>query len=364
MKPKLRNLAFSGLLGLAALLGGGGAVAIGHWIREWRMAVAELARLELANRHWTAVSPPPTPAGTAAITAGIESARRRRAELEPALSGRAVEVVRNPLRNASITRTGAYAEIAAFQAAMRRLAELHGVEIGPEAGAFGFSAFAHEAPEPDRIRAVQQQRLLLEVVIVSLLESGPRLLQSVQRQPVRLGPEESPRPSGAESSGSVRTASSRGGRNVASGSRDDFEPDPRRSARWPGTLETTALRVVFLGETRTLRKYLNRLVALELPILVRDVAVEPVDPGKVSEPRAAAVLPWAGPAREWRASLVLTEVGAESLSSEEKSDLGSVALKPVISRPLSRFTVTLEYVEVVAPHLAPEPESGPGAAGA
>ena len=363
MKPKLRNLVFPGLLGLAALLGGGGAVAMGHWTREWRMAVAELERLELANRHWTAISPPPTPAGTAAITAGIESARQRLAELEPALSGRAAEVVRNPLRNASMTRTGAYAELAAFQAGMRRLAEFHGVEIGPEAGAFGFSAFAHEAPEPDRIRAVQQQRLVLEVVIAALLETGPRRLLAVQREPARPEAEPSPRSSAAESPGSVRTASGRGWRNVASGSRENFELDPRISARWPGTLEGTALRLVFVGETETLRNFLNRLAGLELPILVRDVAVEPVGSGTVSEPRVAAAPPLVRPTRERSASVVLTETGANAPADEGKSDFGSVPLRPVVSRPLSRFTVTLEFVEVVASNRAREPEPGPGAAG-
>ena len=51
--------------------------------------------------------------------------------------------------------------------------------------------------------------------------------------------------------------------------------DPRVTARVKGFIDTMAFRITFTGQTAALRNFVVRLAEFELPILVREVEVEP-----------------------------------------------------------------------------------------
>ena len=66
--------------------------------------------------------------------------------------------------------------------------------------------------------------------------------------------------------------------------------------RAPGFLDSTAFRLVFVGQTSALRAFLNRIGSFELPVLVREVEVEPASnedltPATTTEETAATETP-------------------------------------------------------------------------
>lgn len=86
---------------------------------------------------------------------------------------------------------------------------------------------------------------------------------------------------------------------------DSFEMESRRSLRMPGRAETTAFRIGFVGKTATLRAVLNRCAAWEEPWFVRTIEVE-----------------------------------------EARVSGGRTAERTPVASGLSRFTVTVEWVEI------------------
>ena len=52
--------------------------------------------------------------------------------------------------------------------------------------------------------------------------------------------------------------------------------DEKVSARIPGIVDTLGIRLVYTGQTRTLRQFLNSLNHFERPYVVRGVEVKPV----------------------------------------------------------------------------------------
>jgi hypothetical protein len=166
---------------------------------------------------------------------------------------------------------------------------------------FGFSAYANEAPEAGRLADVLRERQVVQYLMEALLAAQPRQLLAVQRERPR-GPSE-PAASGAVVA-----------RPVGAGAADYFEMDPRVSARVPGLVDATAFRLSFVGRTAALRSLLNKLAEFELPVVVRAVEVAPAE----STPEGVTAAPPGG------------------------------AASP-IARPWSRFTVTVEYIDLVSP---------------
>jgi hypothetical protein len=181
---------------------------------------------------------------------------------------------------------------------MREHAARRGVRLNQEER-FGFADYAHTGPEPEDIPTVFRERCVTEYLLGALFDARPQQLLAVQRE--------------RRAAAGVRPT----GRNSVRGtsvSTDFFEWNPRASARRAKVLEGFALQVSFVGQTVSLRTLLNQLATFELPLVVRAVEVE------------RAVMP---------------------LDERAVSAAGSESIAPLVPLSLSRFTVTVELIELV-----------------
>ncbi len=289
------------VLGLGAL---GEAGLIGE-----RCVAARAARMRLdqASRELRAletIRPAPTRENAARIEAGLARVTLERGALlaELAPPGEEAEWFRDA--RVPARRPEAFFDIAVFVEAMRGRARQAGVSLRPEER-FGFSNYSHEAPETAQLAAVFRERLIVQYLLEALLDAQPHQLLSVQRS----------RPEGKAGVGVTgkRDGSTTKEMPGAAGS-DYFEIDPRISARVPGLVEATAFRLSFTGHTTALRTLLTKLGEFELPVVVRAVEVAPAE----RPPDGAAPL--------------------------------RTAASPLVAAPWSRFTVTVEFIDV-----APKP---------
>ena len=139
-----------------------------------------------------------------------------------------------------------------------------------EAARFGFSAYANEGPDIDRIEPLFRQRQIAEYLLEALLEARPRALFAVKRERTVTKAEREAR-AAAEASGvpiEVPVVDS------GTGTPDYFVIDPRVSARTKAYVDTTAFRLAFTSQTDALGNFLNRLASFELPVLVREVEID------------------------------------------------------------------------------------------
>jgi hypothetical protein len=174
-----------------------------------------------------------------------------------------------------------------------------------------------------------------------LLDARPRSLLSVKRERP-LTKKERDEQEAAAVAAAAATASGQPAEPAADTAMDDgpdfFAVDPRTSVRAPGFLRTTGFRLVFVGETASLRSLLNRLASFELPVLVREVEVEPASPEEtlvnVDETAANSA-----------ASVVLTVNAAPNKAAAKSTSIAA----PIVAKPFSKFTVTVEHVELVPP---------------
>lgn len=357
-------LIFCGLVGLAEA-----------YLAHDRFAAAREAMTRLMEREAelaaeSARSPQPR-----AETAG--RLERERAEAERMLaslralfegSGVAAERLAAPI---PVGRTDAYFDLATYAEELRALAERHGLIVRPEAARFGFTAYEHEGPGPERIDAVFRQRLVAGYLLTLLFEARPAALLSVKRGPALA----------AGQPATVATTQDTGGGETGrpepdlSEAQDTFTIDPRMTARVPGIIETLAFRVVFIGATSTLRTFLNDLASFGLPVLVRDIEVEPATSQEMAE--LPVETPGAGgehPAAETGipASVLLTAdapAAAPQLAhfvpgaGETRRSMAAPSRRdsdlPIVARTLSRFTVTLEFLQRVSPARTPRAGATP-----
>ncbi len=290
----------TGFAALIALLALGGA-GLGWWgYAERKAALAAERRVELKYRELRSLAKL-TPALTEDMAEKIAGAVKQAEQLRTALqvelrggdgAGGLMAAVRIP-----VTRTDAYFDLASFVEKMRERA--HALDVAlKEDERFGFAEYAHDGPEITLIPAVFRQRIVTECLVENLLESRPRQILSVQH----------------ESSNSLKDA---GGQGM-----NYFVMTTQRSLRVPGWVETTAVRVSFTGHTSVLRTFLNRLAALRVPLVVRVVEAEPAAPMEDS-PEARAP-------------------GGPGFTS-------AVAAVPLVASPLTKFTITVEYLELTSP---------------
>lgn len=249
---------------------------------EAERAVAALARVA-AERDWLAAqTPAPSAASEEAITAERTALRARidvlRTRLQPRPPVAAETVPARPL--------DAYFEIANLVERSRAQAIAARVSLRSDER-FGFAAFANEGPAPDQLAAVHRQQRAVQQVLEPLWEARPLALLGVRRgQPAGAAP----------------------GRLAGE---DTFALEPGMSLQRAGLVETEALRLEFTGQTSTLRTFINGLVDLREPVVVRSIDVEPV--------------PLAQPRR--------TREGGE-------------APVPVVRQSLSKFAVTVEFIQL------------------
>lgn len=129
---------------------------------------------------------------------------------------------------------------------------------------FGLDAIKEETSRPGMAASVPRQIEATNSILQSLFVARPAQLVSVQRvRPRELN--------------NRATAVRRRSATAASGAGDPFDADPRLSVREPGLIETTMVRLVFVGRTGTLRHFLNSIQTGDHLMVVDEIRVEPAD---------------------------------------------------------------------------------------
>ncbi len=343
---------------LAAALAVGGFIALGEsWciFDRWRASQEAAVALDKKKAELHAMGglqPAPTRAVAAAIEADLGRGQRALNAMQTELRGRGPAAER--LRTAKIptARTDAYFDLATFVEKARELAKTQEVELKPEAARLGFALYANEGPETERIAAVFRQRLVAQYLVESLLEAKPRSVLSIHREAPLTNKEKEDREAAlvAAAGGTPPPETTL---PTAPEGPDYFAIDPRASARVPGYLEATAFKLSFVGQTAVLRVFLNKLASFELPVLVREVEVDPATSAELAtesvasndEPTAAIAPP------EPAATSIVLTTGAAPRESKPivKPAPTASSTAPIVAKPWCRFTVTVEYIEIVPP---------------
>jgi hypothetical protein len=345
-----KNPLFAIAMTLCAVLALGELALIYERYAASRAAAKRLAQRRADLESMTVLMPPPTREVATAIEADLAKAQQALAAMQGELKGRGPVGERIRTARAPAARTDAYFDLATFVEKSRAAATKHEVEIRPEAARFGFAAFANEGPMPDHIEAVFRQRQIAQYLVDALIEAARGRLFSVKRE-ATLG----------KADLEVRAAA------IANGEAppqvhgeegpDYFAIDPRVTARVPGFIDTVPFRFVFTGQTAALRTFLNRLASFELPVLVREVEVELAT---AEESAPAPVV------EDASTTATETSVAASVLLTTDAPPPGPVAPKaaraprapttlPIVAKTISKFTVTVEFVELVPPPEAPAP---------
>jgi hypothetical protein len=281
------------LLGLVVLLC---AAAVGlelWWLVRARDATARAvaALAQAANeRDWLGrQSPAPSLESEQAIAAERAALRARIDGLRARLQPRTPA----PADAAPARPLDAYFEIANLVERARAQAIATRVSLRPDER-FGFAAYANEGPAPDLLATVHRQQRAVQQLLEPLLEARPLALLGVNRQ----------QPAGAA------------GTRLAGD--DYFVLEPSVSLERGGLVETEALRLEFTGQTSTLRAFLGGLADLREPVVVRTVNVEPVPSPAARRPSTAGDAP-----------------------------------VPVVRQSLSKFAVTVEFLQLTGQPAAP-----------
>jgi hypothetical protein len=296
---------FAATLGLIALIALGEGWCLFERVQASRKAQVKLEQKRREFRSVSAIEPAPTAENATAIEADLARTTHALEIMQAGLRGRGPTA--ESLRTAVVPerRPDAYFDIATFVEKMRERAQRAGVALRPDAR-FGFAEYTNVGPELELIPAVFRERLIAQYLLEALFDAHPRQLVAMQRE----------RPlTKAERAAAANASTSRSG-GADAGAPDYVEIDPRVSARVPGFVDATAFRLTFVGQTGVLRALLNKLAGFELPLVVRSVEVESAGPtvdGSSSGPSAAG------------------------------------AIEPLIRRTFSRFTVTVEFIDLAEP---------------
>ena len=198
--------------------------------------------------------------------------------------------------------------------------------------AFGFAGYLHTGPDnPEIIKQVFRQTQIADYLLDALLTAKPVEFVSILReapltktareeydQAVKEAKEKNEPPP-------LLTASSAAAEEAV----DYFEVDPLLSNRVPGAIDTVAFQLTFIGKTSTLRDFMNKLAAQELPLKVVRIEVAQDRPAPPPPPK-----------------IELDEEGNPVVLTPDQMP------KLVVASTYSKFIVTVEYVE-----LAPLPTS-------
>jgi hypothetical protein len=292
--------AFVFMLGLLLL---GEAALVGERWKAARTARRQLDRVKKELRTLAVIEPAPTRENAGAIGAELARLTKAAEALRAELASADADAGESGGLAAPTRRPEAFFALASFIEEMRTRAMEAGVGLRPEER-FGFSSYAHEAPETGQLAEVFRQKRVLEFLLSALIEAQPREVLWVQR-PRMAGK------AGAAATGNLEGAL---GRRATGGPGSDFfEIDPRLSLRVPGIVDTLAFRLSFTGRTSTLRALLVKLGEFELPVVVRAVEVVPAErPLETSAVRATAPV-------------------------------------SMVASAWSRFTVTVEFITLVVP---------------
>ncbi len=346
-KLPLFNLAL-GLIGLVAAAEGGFIYV--------RFDAARLAEKKLtqARAQLQAVAdtvPAPSRETAQQIEADLAKAKLSLDTMRMELRGRGPTAARLAALKPPVARTDAFFDLATFVERSRALAVKQGVVVAPAAAHFGFSLYANEGPETALIGPVFRQRLVASYLVEALLAARPRAVLFVQRERPLTAEERKTRAEALAAADPAALAAAQPEKS-ATLSPDYFDLDPRLAAPASGFVEVSAFRLAFTGQTAALRALLNQLATFELPVIVRAVEVEPATGedlvSAVDETPSSAAKPAAAPA-----SIVLTAPAAKTTPGPKPA-----AIALIVAKSLSKFTVTVEFVDLVPPP-APAMASSP-----
>ncbi len=202
---------------------------------------------------------------------------------------------------------------------------------------FGFAAFKHAGPsDPDIIRQVFRQTQVADYLLDTLLAAKPTEFISLLR--------EAPLPKAVrdEQDKALKEASDKHEpppvfsvtTTNADEASDYFDVDPLSTSRVPGSVETTGFQLTFIGKTDTLRRFLNKLAQFELPIKVQRV--------EIAADKVSAAPPFKSELDDEGNPVVLGPADQPKL---------------VVATLYSKFTVTVEYIDLIAPAKPTTPPS-------
>ncbi|MFP4281972.1 MAG: hypothetical protein ACLFU2_05065 [Opitutales bacterium] len=294
----------------------GGACGLVIW---GRLLGGEADRLEHALQReqatWHALATAPV----APTAENVAAARAHRGELE-LLVARLQDGLTAGAGWAPVPEFGGsedlYFDLVSMVERQRREYTAAGIGFG-EGEQFGYGQIVYDQQVrlPKGISSLERRRLLvrlhrqrqaLEAALVALREAGPEEVRAVERTAV------------------LAPADERVGVPE-----DIFRVDPMVTAEVTGILETTGVRLVFVGQTKVLRDFLGSVQAAPRPLLVRSVEVRPAEePGRAPGGRIHAASPFvafAGPREE--------AARADGLASPAR---------PIVAANRSVFTVVVE----------------------
>ncbi len=283
-------------------------------------AVLNKKRAELVALQ--SVNPFPSDENKAAVEADLHRTEVALATMREELKGRGPTAEK--MRNAKVPAepTDIFFDLANFVEKTREKAQQAGVKLKADER-FGFSAYASAGPDRELIPLVFRQRQVAEYLLEALFDAHPRELGFLQReQPLTKAQE------AAQAAGQAPAQHGTTGPDS-----DLFDIDPRISARVPGFVAANAFRLNFIGDTESLRNFLNKLATFELPLVVRSVEVEP---SVASTAGGAQASPDSG-------SLGALFGGAPAPAASEPAPS-----KPLVEKVLSKFTVTVELIDLVS----------------
>ncbi len=205
-----------------------------------------------------------------------------------------------------------YFDLVDFIEAKKNEAKINNIKlVNGDAENFGFNKFIESGtgPNKEKIEGVYKQRLILDYILKNLYLSKPKSIVSIAREEVN---------SSAENS--ILSEKKSGS--------DIFQINQRISDNVPGVVDTTAFKLTFTSRTQSLRSFLKLLSNFEYPLVVQSVEVEPF---KDIEKNSA---------------LSNANNLASLIGQTLRQDPNSEQQIPVVSNNISKFTVTIEYIEL------------------
>lgn len=247
-----------------------GGLMARHSHRSAIVAQRKLRAWQRELESLRALTPPPTAQTFDLMTQDLADARSRIASLRGRLMGTGSAATQ--LRNFSVPPAGAeaYFELASYTGRMREEAKKCGVGLMQDEY-FGFADYAKTGPSTAEVASVFQDRAITEYLLHSLFSAQPKRLVSI----------------GRSSGGSKNEALS--SKDMADRARSGASNSPELHSNRPSPaaddlVDVTSYRIVFEGDTTSLRSFLNRMKTDDVPIVVRSLEVEPASLGSAEWP--------------------------------------------------------------------------------
>ena len=323
MSSRARNRLFS--IALVAVLVAGviEVLMLIRFAREYAESEEGTAAVLERHREVARTDPSPTPENLRAAERNLETLRKHREETWKMLGeGFPIEEQEGGLGTDS---QNTYFSIVAYVEAFRELASELNIRIREDEG-FGFRNIveAGEAPPPEGLPQIRLQVSVLRFLLERLMESRPKEIGAVLREPVPLELED-------------------GGIGREIGPEYEFLlGEGEASGAKLGAVHTLSFHLRFFGHTGTLRRFLNEIGHSKRRIVVRSVVVRPVDRETAKE---SAVPELPTPFRVPDGEEMVVDLSAISIVREN----------------LSEFVVSLDYVDSARLLAGDERMAGKGA---